>query len=1317
MGNTATKFRKALVGGDEALAWQLYEGNPQFREGLDPNASYGEQYQHNTPLHYVCRHAMTRLLRSFLFSKEGNPNKRNVHNETCLHVLCQGPQILLLSEGALSPRLARPQRDEQRRADCLQMILSWTGARLEGGQYEKANVNATDNHHSTCLHYAAAAGMKSCVELLIQSEADLFVEDEDKLTPCDHAERHHHTELALSLESQMVFSSSSAQQSNTDAHGETNLLQYKEPYEGLKLQDLRRLKDMLIVETADMLQAPLFTAEALLRAHDWDREKLLEAWMSDAEGCCQRSGVAMPTPPPSGYNAWDTLPSPRTPRTPRSPLTLTLTSPTDSCLTPGEEGLSTCGICLCSISVFEDPVDMSCGHEFCRACWEGFLNVKIQEGDAHNIFCPAYECYQLVPVHVIESVVSREMDQRYLQFDIKAFVENNPAIRWCPAARCERAVRLTRPGPGDSDPQSFPLLPSPAVDCGKGHLFCWECLGEAHEPCDCQMWRNWLQKVTEMKPEELAGVSEAYEDAANCLWLLTNSKPCANCKSPIQKNEGCNHMQCAKCKYDFCWICLEEWKKHSSSTGGYYRCTRYEVIQQLEEQSKEMTVEAEKKHKSFQELDRFMHYYTRFKNHEHSYKLEQKLLKTAKEKMEQLSRAFICREGTPPDTRFIEDGVSELLKTRRVLKCSYPYGFFLQQGSTQKEIFELMQTDLEMVVEDLAQKVNRPYLRTPCHKIISAARLVQQKRQEFLASVARGVAPNDSPEPPRRNYPGGSWDWEYLGFASPEMGSRHSVLGTGDQRDRQSQDYADIQYRRRHRPRRRGDMLSLHNLRSSSNTPETSRRSDNTEGPERSEGRRRALGSLDDDDPNILLAIQLSLQESRRERSLEGGLERAMEGRLELVGGLDTGQERRAGPVGDLSSVALHSLSTDGPPGARGPSFPASLLDPPRPPHRTDSTTQPPSSSSLPLPPPPPSLSAELLELGDSLMKLGNITAPYDQEQLCSHHIFSHSTLNAPYSIEPTYSDCSHRQEQSARRAPYVLDHIAITDHRQSGSYLAEAEHTASCALERTQNPTHQSPYNRDHAATYDSPPQSIGSYTPNPDQGSSSAQERPMTCTLQRPPKPDPQPPAQLCLPSPELESELLLSPVIPPGGPFTPSDPQSLEALDPTASAQLLDNIMAWFNNNINPQNNPQSLALIPSPPTTETDSSTDTHTETETESQTSRDPTPAPGWQPPEGEPEGETGSVSPHQGASDAEGSKASRLSTLDLENREASEEGAGAGCVADLSLDEALTHPCPHAQCGNSPAHTAPPTERDLDLILQLEGDQSPEEWEEQVHLV
>ncbi|TNN22234.1 Ankyrin repeat and IBR domain-containing protein 1 [Liparis tanakae] len=73
MGNTATKFRKAVLSGDEALAVQLYESNPQFKEALDPNASYGEAYQHNTALHYAARHAMSRLLRS---GPTSTPNRR-----------------------------------------------------------------------------------------------------------------------------------------------------------------------------------------------------------------------------------------------------------------------------------------------------------------------------------------------------------------------------------------------------------------------------------------------------------------------------------------------------------------------------------------------------------------------------------------------------------------------------------------------------------------------------------------------------------------------------------------------------------------------------------------------------------------------------------------------------------------------------------------------------------------------------------------------------------------------------------------------------------------------------------------------------------------------------------------------------------------------------------------------------------------------------------------------------------------------------------------------------------------------------------------
>lgn len=74
----------------------------------------------------------------------------------------------MLSEGALQPRLMYYHEDERRRADCLQMILKWTGAKLDRGEYETADENATDNKKNTPLHYAAASGMKTCVEVRSQ---------------------------------------------------------------------------------------------------------------------------------------------------------------------------------------------------------------------------------------------------------------------------------------------------------------------------------------------------------------------------------------------------------------------------------------------------------------------------------------------------------------------------------------------------------------------------------------------------------------------------------------------------------------------------------------------------------------------------------------------------------------------------------------------------------------------------------------------------------------------------------------------------------------------------------------------------------------------------------------------------------------------------------------------------------------------------------------------------------------------------------------------------------------------------------------------
>jgi len=50
----------------------------------------------------------------------------------------------------------------------------------------------------------------------------------------------------------------------------------------------------------------------------------------------------------------------------------------------------------------------------------------------------------------------------------------------------------------------------------------------------------------QVKKDEVQDVEKRSEIAAVSFWLINNSKKCPNCKSPIEKNEGCNHMKCSK---------------------------------------------------------------------------------------------------------------------------------------------------------------------------------------------------------------------------------------------------------------------------------------------------------------------------------------------------------------------------------------------------------------------------------------------------------------------------------------------------------------------------------------------------------------------------------------------------------------------------------------------------------------------------------------------------------------------------------------------------------------------------------------------------
>ncbi|KAK5648628.1 hypothetical protein RI129_003520 [Pyrocoelia pectoralis] len=717
MGSSSSKFKKYLQHGDEFAAMQIYQNSPELRKNLDPNLSYGENHNHNTALHYAAKHGMKHLLRTFLNDLGGNPNKKNGSNETVLHCSCQLNQSKAFSA-------------QERRAACVQLLVYWKGVHLKEGGREKVDLTAQDKEGNTALHWAASTGLKRCVELLLAHGAPIFSENNDKLTPCDLAMRYSHHEIARLLESKMVFGD------NVNTVNEDEFLNgQEEVYSGLRSQDLQEAKDQLLVDTSDMLKIPLFTAEALLRNNDWSRELLLEKWMKDSVECCQLAGVQAPSSALQHGNSWESSTSSETNESFYKPEIM-------------------CEICFSLISEWEQSILMSCQHIFCKHCWESYLTIKIQDGDAHHIMCPAYQCHILVPVEVIERLVSPEMARRYLQFDIKAFVESNRSIKWCPVAGCGRAVRLPETEQHENkNPNKVIPESSHAVDCGNGHFFCWECLGDAHAPCGCKQWQEWQLKIGEIKPEELRASCTESEDAANCLWLVTNSKPCPNCKSPIQKNEGCNHMKCSKCKFDFCWVCQESWKKHSSATGGYFRCNRFEAVHKADEKQGSLISEAVDRNDQMQEMSRFLHYYTRFRNHENSQKLEEPLLTGARQKMELLASSLglkCTEESGEKGTKFVEDGVRELLKARRVLCGSYVYGYYLEDDGYNKTIFEFMQNELEEVTEKLSEMIARPYLRTPKSVIIQTSALARRKRHEFVRAVAQGLIPPETPPVQRK---------------------------------------------------------------------------------------------------------------------------------------------------------------------------------------------------------------------------------------------------------------------------------------------------------------------------------------------------------------------------------------------------------------------------------------------------------------------------------------------------------------------------------------------------------------------------------------
>ena len=73
-------------------------------------------------------------------------------------------------------------------------------------------------------------------------------------------------------------------------------------------------------------------------------------------------------------------------------------------------------------------------------------------------------------------------------------------------------------------------------------------------------------------------------------------------------------MTC-KCGHHFCWLCMGDWKKHGSETGGYYACNIYEAGKTKKVKDMEDKIQSAK-----DELNNYLWHFERYQNHKNSIK-------------------------------------------------------------------------------------------------------------------------------------------------------------------------------------------------------------------------------------------------------------------------------------------------------------------------------------------------------------------------------------------------------------------------------------------------------------------------------------------------------------------------------------------------------------------------------------------------------------------------------------------------------------------------------------------------------------------------
>ncbi|CAF3736331.1 unnamed protein product [Rotaria socialis] len=215
-------------------------------------------------------------------------------------------------------------------------------------------------------------------------------------------------------------------------------------------------------------------------------------------------------------------------------------------------GYHECSICMSNNIPGRDMIRLyKCNHAFCRNCLHDYAQIHINTGSVEWLYCPDSQCQlSLLPAEIKLSVNDDRLYHKYEQLLLQKTLEQMQDIFWCP--RCQHPV-LT-----GNEKDNLAL-------CDQCRFaFCKKCKKTYHSQTLCgheaelaelkrkrRKLRDQLQDLNMVPDDEEKLIREFLAIAR----IENSTRLCPNplCQVPIEKNLGCDHMYCIRCRKPFNW--------------------------------------------------------------------------------------------------------------------------------------------------------------------------------------------------------------------------------------------------------------------------------------------------------------------------------------------------------------------------------------------------------------------------------------------------------------------------------------------------------------------------------------------------------------------------------------------------------------------------------------------------------------------------------------------------------------------------------------------------------------------------------------------